>query len=361
MAALSVEKLNEDTSVSSNSGVGSVHSGLTTGGSVTQRPIAPAEGIATGIAKSYHTAESPAIEPEATIEEAPIPMVPSEITAPDTATEASPPPVVVEGVQEGVKDEVEERSFFDKIYDYLLADEDSIKSKAIFVKKKHDLKKKYGDAAVVEPNLTSILQIEDDMFAADDVRQQKQFALEIAMANKQKLYYESLECLALNGFHEARDQTVDQEVATGAVVMNRLSVNFRGATTVCEVIYTPKQFSWIEQHGTHTPDTSNKLEKQAWERSLLIARRLLDTDATYFDPSNGGLYYYNPDLVDWKYKHAYVQVAVLGSHRFMTEPDVNHPYRIDNTKIRINPALLNGLTRSERTLLTEKFQSKVGD
>lgn len=340
MQALSVEKVDDKEVVGSS---------ITT--------LDAPRGVAEGTASLYSHAESPSKAAEATIEPSPIPVVPLENTSPDTAIETVTSSDPVDGVSTGVEEAVAEETFFDKVWGYLWADDESVKAKAKFMKKKFDLKKKYGEDAIREPSLSTILQIEADSREADNVREQKQLALEVEEAVRQKLYYESLECLALNGYHEARDQTADQEVASAAVVLNRLSVGFRDATTVCEVIYTPKQFSWVEQHGVHTPDTSNKIEKQAWERSLLIARRMLDPDATFIDPSNGALYYYNPSLVDWKYADHYVQVAVLGNHRFMTEPDDNHPHRIDNSQVRINPVLFNGLSHEERKILIQEYQA----
>ena len=349
MSALAKETVNDVTSTVSNSDSGTILSESIHHG--------PVKGIAIGVAQSYHTAETSPTAPEAAQVEGPVPVLPVADTSPETASEDVVADTSISVVPEGIEDEVvPEKSWYDVIVDVLWADEDSIRSKAIFIKKKHDIKKKYGDSSIVEPNLATILQIEADSKAADEVRQQKQFALEVAEANRQQLYHESLECLALNGYHEARSETADQELASAAVVLNRLSVGFRGATTVCEVIYTPKQFSWVEQHGVHTPDTSNKIEKQAWERSLLIARRMLDADAMFVDPSNGALYYYNPSIVDWKYKTAYRKVAQLGNHLFMTEKDVNHPHYIDNHDVRINPALLNGLSHEERKSLIAHYK-----
>ena len=163
-----------------------------------------------------------------------------------------------------------------------------------------------------------------------------------------RLYEESLLCLALNGYHEARGETADQEVATAAVVLNRLSVGYRGATTICEIITTPKQFSWVGVHGINIPNFADKVEKGAWERSLLIAKRMLDPDATYIDPSNGATMYYNPSIVNPIWATDYRQVSILGNHRFLAEKNSSHKYFINNRNVRINPALLNGLSHSER-------------
>jgi spore germination cell wall hydrolase CwlJ-like protein len=346
MQALSTESVDEDKNH------GSIH-------------VSPT-GIATATVNSYttpattgDTAETPSSEAEAVVEPEAMQVPPSAITVAHTASDDVTPPDPVESIPAGE----EELTFFDKVWGYLWADEESVKAKALFMKKKHDIKKEYGDAAILEPTLSTILRIEEDSRYADVVREQKQLALEVEEAERLQLYHDSLECLTLNGFREARKETADQEVATAAAVLNRLSVGFRKATTICEVIYTPKQFSWVEQHGRDMPDLSNPIEKQAWNRSLLIATRMMDPDATYIDPSNGAIYYYNREYVmettgkDWKYAYAYKQVAVLGNHRFMAEKDKSHPYYIDNRQVRINPVLFNGLSHNERNLLIKEYQA----
>lgn len=259
-----------------------------------------------------------------------------------------------------VEEEVveEESSWLDSVSAFITSHFQSGLSKAKTMHKKRQYVSEYGEGADAEPNFSTLLAIEQAESEADERRRQIELAALVEEQEKQRLYDESLYCLALNGYHESRSETADQEVASAAVVLNRLSVGFRNATTVCEVIYTPKQFSWVEQHGTHLPDTTNKIEKRAWNRSVLIARRMLDPDATFVDPSNGAQYYYNPHIVDWKYKYAYQQTAILGNHRFMAEKDKSHPHYIDNSTVRINPVLFNGLSHDERNKLKTEYQSK---
>ena len=314
----------------------------------------PVEGTGVASFPTASAAESSSIEAEATLRPEAIPLVPLEITAPDKASDEASDYAEESGVTDGDQDV--DTPWYSPLWNYLAADEDSVKAKAAMVVTKMKLDRQYGEGSSEEPNLTTLLEVKDAMIVADERRRQAELAMQVEEENRRRLYDESLLCLALNGYHEARGQTADQEVATAAVVLNRLSVNFRNATTICEVIYTPKQFSWVEQHGVHVPDTSNKLERQAWERSLLIARRMLDPDATFIDPSNGAQYYYNPHIVDWPYAPHYRQVAVLGSHRFMAEKDKSHPHYIDNNQVRINPVLFNGLKPEERKALISEYQ-----
>jgi len=303
------------------------------------------------------TAETSSEDPHWASEDGPIPVVPLEEPV---LTEAITEPT--EGVPDtdgDVEVEVEEESsWLDSISSFITSHFESGMSKAKTMHKKRQYVKEYGEGSDAEPNFSTLLEIEAAEAEADERRRQQELAALVEQQEKQRLYDESLYCLALNGYHESRSETADQEVASAAVVLNRLSVGFRDATTVCEVIYTPKQFSWVEQHGTHLPDTTNKIEKRAWNRSVLIARRMLDPDATFVDPSNGAQYYYNPHIVDWKYKDAYRQTAVLGNHRFMAEKDPSHPHYIDNRKVRINPVLFNGLSHAERNKLKAEYQSK---
>ena len=220
---------------------------------------------------------------------------------------------------------------------------------------------KYGQPNATQHNILVLKGTELAIRIAEEKRSQRYLADQIAQDEQLRLYEESLLCLALNGYYEARGETADQEVATAAVVLNRLSVGYRDATTICEVITTPKQFSWVGVHGINIPNFEDKVEKRAWERSLLIARRMMDPDATYIDPSNGATMYYNPDVANPNWAPDYNQVAILGNHRFLAEQESSHKYFINNRNVRINPVLFNGLSHSERDELkkTNSQQQKV--
>tara|TARA_R110000851_G_scaffold333530_1_gene514810 strand:+ start:5305 stop:6447 length:1143 start_codon:yes stop_codon:yes gene_type:complete len=359
MAALSTEKFNEDTPIGITSSSDVVSTGPSSSG-----PVRIIEDTGVDITDSEPEAPPKALEVQS-MEEG-VQVLPSTDTGPEAATEEEASADAIGVVPEGIEEPlVVVTPWYTKVWDMLAADENSIKAKAQLQITKMRMNRKFGAHSSVEPNFTTLLEAQTAMALAAEIRIQKELAIRIQQDEQRRLYDESLLCLALNGYHEARGETADQEVATAAVVLNRLSVGFRSATTVCEVIYTPKQFSWVEEIGVHIPDTRNKIERQAWERSLLIARRMLDPDATYIDPSNGALYYYNEEYVreetgkDWKYAYAYKQVAILGNHRFMTEKDVSHAYHIDNRQVRINPVLFNGLTPAERNSLISEYQ-KVG-
>lgn len=56
-----------------------------------------------------------------------------------------------------------------------------------------------------------------------------------------------LECLTENIYHEARGEPVKGQIAVAAATLNRV-MNRYYANTVCEVVYTPRHFSWTEEN-----------------------------------------------------------------------------------------------------------------
>ena len=57
------------------------------------------------------------------------------------------------------------------------------------------------------------------------------------------MFAEALVCLALNIYHEARDQPFIGQVAVAQVVMNRVHDD-RYPNTVCEVVKQSPTYSW---------------------------------------------------------------------------------------------------------------------
>ena len=113
-------------------------------------------------------------------------------------------------------------------------------------------------------------------------------------------------CLALNTYHEAKNQSMIGQVATAQVVMNRVA-DSRYPNTVCEVVKQgPKykgsdvpvrhkcQFSWFCDGKSDEPRKDSKEWRMAQEyaRIVLSGRIVLDVTegathyhATYVKPS----------------------------------------------------------------------------
>ena len=116
----------------------------------------------------------------------------------------------------------------------------------------------------------------------------------------------ALVCLALNTYHEAKNQSMIGQVATAQVVMNRVA-DSRYPNTVCEVVKQgPKykgsdvpvrhkcQFSWFCDGKSDEPKRDSKEWRMAQEyaRIVLSGRIVLDVTegathyhATYVKPS----------------------------------------------------------------------------
>ena len=116
----------------------------------------------------------------------------------------------------------------------------------------------------------------------------------------------ALMCLALNTYHEAKNQSMIGQVATAQVVMNRVA-DRRYPNTVCEVVKQgPKykgsdvpvrhkcQFSWFCDGKSDEPrkDSKEWFKAKEYARIVLSGRIVLDVTegaphyhATYVKPS----------------------------------------------------------------------------
>ena len=116
----------------------------------------------------------------------------------------------------------------------------------------------------------------------------------------------ALMCLALNTYHEAKNQSMIGQVATAQVVMNRVA-DSRYPNTVCEVVKQgPKykgsdvpvrhkcQFSWFCDGKSDEPKKDSKewFKAKEYARIVLSGRIVLDVTegathyhATYVRPS----------------------------------------------------------------------------
>jgi spore germination cell wall hydrolase CwlJ-like protein len=116
---------------------------------------------------------------------------------------------------------------------------------------------------------------------------------------------DDISCLAKNIYYEARNQGYIGQIAIAQTTFNRVNEGKWG-DTICEVVYSPKQFSW-----------TNKKQKapygKAWKRSLYAAKSFqyglrVNTlnDSTFYHAS-----YVNP-----KWASNMIKVAHIGKHIF---------------------------------------------
>lgn len=115
-------------------------------------------------------------------------------------------------------------------------------------------------------------------------------------------------CAALNIYHEARGESRRGQIMVTQVAINRTARGYKNARTLCGTIFAPAQFSWTLEN----PRQPTGAELAPYMR---LARTILS--GQYPDYARGALHYYNPTTVDAWWQHAYVEVAVVGKHRFM--------------------------------------------
>ena len=127
-----------------------------------------------------------------------------------------------------------------------------------------------------------------------------------------------LDCLAMNIYHEARNEPKVGKLAVGHVVMNRV-FDRRFPGTVCEVVmqggqerHNYCQFSWWCDGKDDQP-----LNQRAWVESQYLASRIFS--GSHKDPTGGALWYH-ADYVNPSWSKTLVQGPQIGRHKFYQRP-----------------------------------------
>ena len=120
------------------------------------------------------------------------------------------------------------------------------------------------------------------------------------------MFAEAIVCLALNIYHEARDQPFVGQVAVAQVVMNRVHDD-RYPDTVCDVVKQGPTYSWTEdfpvrhrcQFSWYCDGKSDKpRDHDAWELARFIAVGVYNDRIT--DVVEGATHYHaHYVLPDW--------------------------------------------------------------
>ena len=123
-----------------------------------------------------------------------------------------------------------------------------------------------------------------------------------------------IECMAMNIYHEARNEPEAGKLAVGHVVMNRVS-DPRFPGTVCGVVtqgsQKPRigcQFSWWCDGKDDNP-----LNRRAWTDSRFVADRIFAGNSK--DPTGGALWYH-ADYVQPAWGKTFVEGPQIGRHKF---------------------------------------------
>jgi spore germination cell wall hydrolase CwlJ-like protein len=117
-------------------------------------------------------------------------------------------------------------------------------------------------------------------------------------------------CLAENIYHEARNQSIDGMVAVGAVTINRRK-SVKYPNTICEVVYDPYQFSWVNDETVI--EITNPIDEKAWETAQEIALMVLNDGIPY---DMLGVYHYHADYVLPEWALAKLEHKKIDNHIF---------------------------------------------
>lgn len=94
----------------------------------------------------------------------------------------------------------------------------------------------------------------------------------------------AISCLALNIYHEARDQPIKGQVAVAFVTFNRVLSN-KYPDDVCDVVWQNKQFSW-----THDGKSDKPKETKAYEDIVELVHKIANGE--YQDTTNQSTHYH---------------------------------------------------------------------
>jgi spore germination cell wall hydrolase CwlJ-like protein len=138
---------------------------------------------------------------------------------------------------------------------------------------------------------------------------------------------ESLLCLALNLYHEARGEGPDGMMAVAQVTLNRVH-HPDWPDTICEVVYQTSQFSWTNGHDMTPPKGS-----EAWTYTKAItidvlmgeAHSVLDHRALFFHATN----------VQPAWAGDMLLIGQIGDHKFYGYPEPKP--RQDDVSLRPRP------------------------
>ena len=135
------------------------------------------------------------------------------------------------------------------------------------------------------------------------------------------MFAEALVCLALNIYHEAKNQSFVGQMAVAQVVMNRVQ-DSRFPHTVCEVVKQGPTYSWKKdfpvrnkcQFSWYCDGKSDKVRnKDAWQTATLIAKGVLSGN---LDDFVEGATHYHATYVNPSWASSKTYVTRIDDHKF---------------------------------------------
>lgn len=128
--------------------------------------------------------------------------------------------------------------------------------------------------------------------------------------DNRKVYSKNeIRCLAVNIFHEARNQTIEGMKAVAWVTVNRTKSD-RYPDTICGVVYQKKQFSW-----TITKPVIRNW-KVYFEIEALAREFLNELQYQERDPTHGAKFYHANYIKPPKWARVFSRTTQIGDHIF---------------------------------------------
>ncbi len=119
-------------------------------------------------------------------------------------------------------------------------------------------------------------------------------------------------CLAKNIYFEARNESLQGQIAIALVTMKRVQ-DPRWPSTVCGVVYQNKQFSWYSDGLSDRPKNQRSFDEVA-----LIASAILSTDTKIYDFTYGATHYH-ADYVSPYWTKYMVKQVTIDTHIFYND------------------------------------------
>jgi len=133
------------------------------------------------------------------------------------------------------------------------------------------------------------------------------------------VFADAVNCLALNIYHEAKNQSVVGMVAVAETTMNRVQ-DERWPSTVCEVVKQRRngvcQFSWYCDGKSDRPKIHIPLERHKWIVSIHIAQAVIENGTRPI--THGSLWYHSVKVKPY-WADAYQQTVQIEDHIFYGE------------------------------------------
>jgi len=107
---------------------------------------------------------------------------------------------------------------------------------------------------------------------------------------------------AING--EARGESYEGQVAVGAVILNRVKSS-KFPNSIAGVIYQPGAFTAVSDGQINVPIEEGSTVLKAAQDAL-----------NGWDPTNGAIYYFNPDTATSSWIWSRPLIKTIGKHRF---------------------------------------------